>query len=91
VRFTSKRLNQIELALLLTDLHQVPPYVIKSWNDRAYARALKWAVHTHLAASDNSVRVPPMPAFLQPWETKPGETSWLIGQKGHPQHPEVDV
>jgi hypothetical protein len=41
------------------------PDDISEWTKHQQEQASKWAAKTHLSASDNNVRVPPMPAFLE--------------------------
>jgi len=38
---------------------------LRSWTPNQRAAAEKWAAATHLRASDNVVRVPPMPACVK--------------------------
>lgn len=52
--------------LLLVDV-DVPIGGIVGWTDDQMRAAEKWAGRVHLSASDNPVRVPPMPEFLRPF------------------------
>lgn len=45
----------------------VPKRVIRKWTPQQVELAEKWAGAVHLRASDNIVRVPPMPKFLKPF------------------------
>lgn len=42
--------------------------VVVKWSDEEAFAAMHWAWKSHLRASDNIVKVPPMPAFLVPYE-----------------------
>lgn len=78
--------------LLLTHLHEVPLPVIESWSQRQLNQAERWAGLTHLGASDNPVKVPPMPDFLKPWEPPPGTLKQcLVTDPGHPTPPRFHV
>lgn len=45
----------------------VPVRVIEFWNSAERSDAETWAAKSHFRASDNRVRVPPMPQFLAPY------------------------
>lgn len=44
---------------------KVPPETVATWSDEQHQEAQQWAVKTHLRASDNRVRVPEKPAFVE--------------------------
>jgi hypothetical protein len=44
---------------------QVPPEQVARWSDGQRLDAERWASAVHLDASDNTVKVPPKPEFLQ--------------------------
>jgi hypothetical protein len=50
--------------MLLLVCYEVPQAVIDGWSNEWCWQAEKWAGRTHLRASDNYVRVPPLPTFL---------------------------
>lgn len=50
--------------------YDVPLVVLTSWPDDLINQAEKWAVKSHLKASDNNVRVPKFPMFLEGFERK---------------------
>lgn len=54
--------------ILLMCCYVVPLNVISRWNDEQRADANKWASKYYLRASDNLVRVPERPAFLDGYE-----------------------
>lgn len=56
--------------LLLLVCYVVPKKVIKAWTPEQRKLAETWAAKTHLRASDNPVRVPPRPSFLDGYEFK---------------------
>lgn len=61
-----KRNNRILYDLLtLVIEHSVSHYVVRSWSDKAAYEAETWAAKLHLRASDNILRVPPVPDFLR--------------------------
>lgn len=54
--------------LLLMVGYDVPLYVIEKWAPEELAAAEKWAAKSYLRASDNPVRVPARPQFLDEWK-----------------------
>lgn len=56
------------LSLVMED---APPLEeIASWTDVERAQVVKWALAAHLRASDNPVRVPPLPDVIHAWKTR---------------------
>jgi hypothetical protein len=55
---------EVHTALLLADV-EVPITTIEEWTEEQRRAAGTWAMAIHLDASDNDVRVPPKPMFLE--------------------------
>ncbi|MHC1726530.1 MAG: hypothetical protein AB9866_11050 [Syntrophobacteraceae bacterium] len=58
--------ESVQTALALVMVSPPPPdtEVIAAWSDLEKIRAAMWATATHLKASDNPIRVPPVPNCL---------------------------
>ncbi len=59
--------GDVVLALELVSM-EVPVEKVKGWTEDQMKAAFEWAWKLHLQASDNIVRVPPMPEFLKVFE-----------------------
>ena len=57
-----------QLCLLMIDL-DIPEAEIASWTDEQCQKAEEYAAAIHLRASDNIIRIPPMPEFLKKFAT----------------------
>lgn len=65
---TTQRDNQrLHDLLQLVAWHDVPLEAIAGWSDSEAWAAEKWALAAYLYASDNAVKVPPVPAWVAAW------------------------
>lgn len=57
--------------LLLLIGYDVPLKVLKSWSKERLLTLEKYAGAVHLRASDNPVKIPPLPSCIEKYEVKP--------------------